>query len=414
MATLATLAAAARAAWLVKARQAQRPPDTDWLLWLILSGRGFGKTRIGAEETCWQAIRAPGTRWAAVGATGDDAREVLAEGPSGIGFVLDRYSQAMGFTVYTHQKQQGAYRLWNGSRIRYLGAEKPERLRGPNWHGGWADEVAAWRYPGTWDQLELSVRAKHPALAAARIIATTTPQPTPLIRRLVAQASATTVGSTYDNAANLDPAFIGKLEDLYGGTRFGRQELHGEVLADIEGALFKAAWLHPADEDAAVEEVVVGVDPAVTHGPESDETGIVIAARVGAGFVVLGDRTGRYSPEEWAQVVAYEVDRWGADRVVAEVNNGGDLVGAVLRTAQVGTRVQKVHASRGKAIRAEPIAALYEQGRVAHLPGLAQLEAQLTEWVPGIGPSPDRVDALVWALTSLSGRTLRPVQSFAT
>jgi len=379
-----------------------------------MSGRGFGKTRIGAEETVWGAIAAPRSRWAAVGSTSDDARETLAEGPSGLRVVLDRYSSAIGFQCYEHQKAHTAFTLWNGSRIRYIGAERPDRLRGPNWHGGWADEVAAWRYPGTWDQLELSVRAVHADLPAARIVATTTPQPTPLIRRLHRQADHITAGSVYDNAENLDPAFIEKLEGLYGGTRFGRQELHGELLTDIEGAMFKPGWIRAVDGDPPLDEVVVGVDPAATHGPESDMTGIVVAGRSGLGYVVLADRTGRYSPEEWAQVVGFEAERWGAERVVAEVNNGGDMVGAVLRNAGVPTRVKQVHASRGKKVRAEPIAALYEQGRVAHVPGLAELEAQLTEWVPGIGPSPDRVDALVWAMSSLSGRVLRPVASFGT
>jgi len=408
--------ALARAAWLRVARADQCPPD-DWrLLWLIRSGRGFGKTRIGAEETVWGALRAPRTRWACVAATGDDARETMAMGPSGLKHVLDRYSEAAGFRVYDHQKNQSAFLLYNDSRIRYLGAERPDRLRGPNWHGGWGDEVAAWRYPDTWDQLELSVRAKHPALPAARIIATTTPKPTPLVRRLVKQADHVTRGSTYDNAANLDPAFVAKLEDLYGGTRFGRQELHGEVLDDIEGALFQASWLRTMDEPPKeLDEVVVAVDPAATATDDSDETGIITAGKWGNEFVVLSDRSGRYTPDEWARVVAHEVDRWGADRVVAEVNNGGDMVGAVLRAADVATRVRQVHATRGKAMRAEPVAALYEQGRVWHLPGLATMETQMVEYVPGVtAKSPDRLDATVWALTSLSGRVLRPVQSFAT
>lgn len=417
MTTPARRLAAARALWLRQARVQQRPPD-DWrLLWLVRSGRGFGKTRIGAEETVWGAARAPGSRWACVAATSDDARETVAMGPSGLKAVLDRYSHALGFTCYTHQKNETAFLLWNDSRIRYLGAERPERLRGPNWHGGWADEVAAWRYPDTWEQLELSVRARHEDLDAARIIATTTPQPTALIRRLVKQADVVTTGSTYDNQQNLDPAFIAKLEGLYGGTRFGRQELHGEVLDDIEGALFKAGWFVHADAPPmhALDEVVVGVDPAVTAGDDSDETGIVVVGRMGDQYVVLSDRSGKYTPDEWARVVAYEVDQWGANTVVAEVNNGGDLVAAVLRTADVPTRVKKVHATRGKAIRAEPVAALYEQGRVRHVPGLATLETQMVEFVPGVTKdSPDRMDALVWAVVSLSGRALRPVQSFAT
>jgi phage terminase large subunit-like protein len=406
--------AAARVWWLQHARANQQAPP-DWaLLWVILSGRGFGKTRMGAEEVVWHAQTAAGSRWACVAPTSDDARETMAFGPSGLRAVLDRYSLALGFQCYEHQKAQTAFALWNGSRIRYIGAEKPDRLRGPNWHGGWGDEVAAWRYPETWDQLELSVRAPHPDLPAARILATTTPKPTPLVRRLARQASVTTTGSTFDNIANLDPAFVAKLEGLYGGTRFGRQELHGEILANIEGAMFRPEWLHPGTPPGPVLEVVVGVDPAVTSGPDADETGIVAVAKHAEGYQVLSDRSGRYTPDEWARVVAHEADRWGADRVVAEVNNGGDLVLAVLRAAGVPTRVKKVHASRGKAIRAEPIAALYEQGLVWHTEGLTTLEQQMVEWVPGVSGSPDRLDALVWALTSLSGRVLRPVGSFAT
>lgn len=414
MPSTAARLAAARAWWLRAARPTQQPPDGWALLWLILSGRGFGKTRMGAEEVTWWAAVAPGTRWACVAPTSDDARETMAFGPSGLKAVLDRYSLALGWPCYEHQKSQTAFALWNGSRIRYIGAEKPDRLRGPNWHGGWADEVAAWRYPDTWDQLELSVRAPHPDLPAARILATTTPKPTPLVRRLHRQASVTTTGSTYENRANLDPAFVAKLEDLYGGTRFGRQELFGEILADIEGALFRPEWLQAGVPAGERLEVVVGVDPAVTSGPDADETGIVVAARHADGYQVLADRSGRYTPDEWARVVAYEAERWGAERVVAEVNNGGDLVVSVLRAAGVPTRVKKVHASRGKAVRAEPIAALYEQGRVWHAEGLTALEQQMVEWVPGVSASPDRLDALVWAMTSLSGRTLRPVVAFAT
>lgn len=417
MATAAARVAAARVYWLQRARPTQIPPD-DWhLLLLILSGRGFGKTREGAEETVWGAIRAKGSRWACVAATSDDARETMALGPSGLMAVLDRYSLALGFQCYTHEKARTTFVLWNGSRIRYLGAERPDRLRGPNFHGGWADEVAAWRYPDTWDQLELSVRAKHPALPSARIIATTTPKPSPLIKRLVAQAENVITGSTYDNADNLDPAFVAKLERLYGGTRFGRQELHGEVLRDIVGALFKDYWIRRTDtyDDTRTTRVIVGVDPAGSHRPDSDETGIITVAQQGEdNYLILSDRSGIYTPEQWAQIAGHEAATWGADLIVAERNYGGDMVKSTLLAAKVPTRVKTVTASRGKAVRAEPIAALYEQGNITHLEGLTDYEVQLTEWVPGIGDSPDRVDAAVWALSELSGRVLRPVQVFGT
>lgn len=413
--TVAQRIAAARALWLREARPAQVPPDEWALLLLILSGRGFGKTREGAEEMAWGAARAAGSRWACVAATTDDARETMAFGPSGLEAVLNRYSRVLGFPCYTHEKARTAFALWNGSRIRYLGAERPERLRGPNWHGGWADEVASWRYPDTWDQLELSVRAKHPGLPSARIMATTTPKPTALIKRLEAQADAVVRGSTYENAANLDPAFIDKLEGLYGGTRFGRQELHGEILRDIVGALFMAEWLRVGEyRQQEVGRVAVGVDPAGSHRPGSDQTGIVTVAEKGDGYIVLSDRSGIYTPDEWAGIAGHEADRWGADVIVAERNYGGDMVASTLRAARVPTRVKTVTASRGKHIRAEPAAALYEQGRVEHVEGLVALEVQMTEWVPGVGDSPDRVDALVWALGELTGRVLRPVQSFAT
>lgn len=416
MASIAQRVAAGRALWLQQAREAQIPP-ADWpLLLLILSGRGFGKTRMGAEETVWGAARASGTRWACVAATSDDARETMAFGPSGLESVLQRYSKALGFTCYEHQKSRTAFALWNGSRIRYLGAERPERLRGPNWHGGWADEVASWRYPETWDQLELSVRASHPGLPSARIIGTTTPKPTALIKRLVKQADLLVRGSTYENAANLDAAFVEKLERLYGGTRFGRQELYGEVLQDIVGALFKAEWLVRSRwEEGQALRVVVGVDPAGSHRPTSDETGIVTAALLpGDEFLVLSDRSGIYTPEQWAGIAGHEAAKWGAETVVAERNYGGDMVKSTLLAARVPARVKTVTASRGKAVRADPVAALYEQGRVKHVEGLTLLEQQMVEWVPGVGDSPDRVDALVWALSELSGRVLRPVQSFGT
>jgi predicted phage terminase large subunit-like protein len=266
------------------------------------------------------------------------------------------------------------------------------------------DELAAWRYSDTWDQLQFGLRLGD----SPRVIVTTTPRPTPLVRSIAAAPDTVlTRGATKDNRKNLAKGVVADLERRYAGTRLGRQELDGEILDDNPGALWKRSAIDSARmrEAPPLRRIVVGVDPAVSATAQSDETGIVVA---GVGFdgrwYVLGDYSGRYSPEQWASRVVAAYRDHKADRVVAEVNQGGDLVVGNLRTVDRNLPVATVHAKRGKALRAEPVSSLYEQGRVSHVGSLAALEDQMTAWDPsGDEASPDRVDALVYALTELMG-----------
>jgi phage terminase large subunit-like protein len=391
------------------ARPDQMPPPSPG--WLLLAGRGAGKTRAAAETVAWWAITRPGTRWAVVGATSSDARDVMIEGVSGLLPILHAYGQ-----VDRWNRSLGELRLTNGSRIRAYSAEEPDRLRGPQHHGAWADEIAAWDRPETLDQLLLGLRlGDDPPL-----VISTTPRPSPLMRALIADESMTiTRASTYDNRANLSAAALARLEDKYGGTRLGRQELLGELLDDTEGALFTRDNLDTyrvRETPTDLVRVVVAIDPAVSSGPDSDETGIVVAAGDDHGHVyVLADYTIRGTPREWAEAAVAAYHRHKADRIVCEVNQGGDLVVSNLRTVDPGKRIpiERVHATRGKALRAQPVASLAEQGRLHLVGSMPDLEDQMTEWLPG-DPSPDRLDAMVYAVTSVAlGRpTPRPVQVF--
>lgn len=389
------------------ARAEQKAPDPGWDVWFILAGRGFGKTRSGSEWAWKKALKHE--RGALIGPTAADVRDTMVEGESGI---LACVPPLLG-AKYEPSKRRVLY--GNGAIQTLFSADEPERLRGPQHEYAWGDEPASWRRAqDAWDNLRFGMRlGDHP-----EILLTGTPKATPFIRGVLAETGVTiTRGSTYANLENLAPSFRRVIMDRYEGTRLGRQELHAEVLDDIEGAIFQASWIRRAlsfDPQQAVR-VAVGLDPAGSHRADSDQTGIVVVALMRDGtLVVLADRSGRYTPMEWAGIAGHEADKWGADLIVAEKNYGGDMVAATLATQKVKTRVKVVTASRGKAVRAEPIAGLYEQGKVEHLDGLGALETQMTEWVPGVGDSPDRVDAMVWAATELTGRELRPVQSFQT
>lgn len=402
-----------------QARDTQLPPAMVWLIWLILAGRGFGKTRTGAEWLVDQALTHPATRWAVVAPTYADARDTCVEGDSGILEVLHR----RGHHDYTWNRSLGEIVLANGTRIKLFSADEPERMRGPQHHGAWGDEPASWRYPEAFDQLMFGLRLGDDP----RVVITGTPKPTKLIRGLVERDDvAVTRGSTFDNADNLAPTMLDEMRRRYEGTRLGRQELHAEILDDVEGALWTQAGIealrvtepisdHPDDQPDYVT-VVVAVDPAVTSGEDSDESGIVTAASMPFGrchwcgplaehdrhFVVLEDISGRHGTNETTRMV---VDAWAqmmADRVVVETNNGGDWIPNAIRAVDPSVAVSKVTATRGKQLRAQPVAALYEQGRVHHVGLFAELEDQMCSWTPDSAGSPDRVDALVWALTDLA------------
>ena len=285
----------------------------------------------------------------------------------------------------------------------YAGDE-PDQLRGPQHDGAWADEPAKWKYPTlAWDNMELGLRLGPDP----RIVATTTPRPIPLLRELIRDPmTVVTRGSTYDNLLNLAPGFIDRVLKKYEGMRLGRQELHAELLEDVPGALWTRELIEASRVPVFPSElrrIVVAVDPAVSNGEESNETGIIVAgvAANGHGYV-LEDLSGRLSPDGWARQAVRAYHHYRADRIVGEVNNGGDLIENVLRTVDPQVSYRSVHASRGKYLRAEPIAALYEQGRIHHVGQFAELEDQLCSFVPNeFNGSPDRLDAAVWALTEL-------------
>lgn len=386
-----------------RARPEQHPPDGDWSTWLIQSGRGWGKTRTGAEWLAEHALSTAASRWAIVAATFPDGRDTCVEGESGLLAVLRRRRPDVDWDSRWN-RSLGEIELPNRSRVKLFTAEKPARLRGPQHHGAWCDEAAAWMNAvETWDQLAFGLRLGD----RPRVVVTTTPQPTRLIRRLVDEETTTvTRGSTFDNAANLPASRLDELRRQYEGTRIGRQELYGELLTDTPGALWTVGGVdaHRVTAAPALQRVVVAIDPAVTSGEDSDATGIIAAALgVDGEYYVLADRTCRDSPDAWARVAVDLYDELAGDRIVAEVNNGGDLVATVLRAVDPSVPVRTVHASRGKRMRAEPVAALYEQGRVHHVGGLPELEDQMTTWTPASADSPDRLDALVWAITDLAG-----------
>jgi phage terminase large subunit-like protein len=386
--------------WEILARPEQRPPEGDWLTWLILAGRGWGKTRTGAEWV--QANVGTYGRWILAGRTSGDLRDIMIEGESGI----LRIARKDNRPTYEPSKRR---LVWpNGSVAALRSADEPEGFRGLQAEAVWADELAAWEYPEAWDQLQLGVRLG----SRPRQVVTTTPRPTRIVRELLADpGTVATRGSTYDNRANLAPAFFRQIVSKYEGTRLGRQELYAEILDDIPGALWTRdairvfpppKVLRHGEHELDLARVVVAIDPAVTSGEDSDETGIVVAGidAQGRGHI-LADRSGRFSPDAWARRAIAAYRDFGADRIVAEVNNGGDLVETVLRAVDPNIPYTAVHASRGKRVRAEPVAALYEQGRVTHAESFPELEDQLCTYTPESGDSPDRLDALVWGVTHL-------------
>jgi len=380
--------------WPTWARPAQLAPSHDWRTWLILAGRGFGKTRTGAE---WvrAAVESVG-RVAIIAPTAADARDIMIEGESGILACCPSSKRPK----YEPSKRRVTF--GNGAIVTAYSADEPDRLRGPQHGAAWCDELASWRYPEAWDMMQMGLRLG----SDPRAVVTTTPRPTTIIRRLMDDpTTAVTRGSTFDNKANLPGQFLAAIRARYEGTRLGRQELYAEVLTDTPGAL----WTHGLIEQHRVREapeltrVVVAVDPAATSGEDSDETGIVVAGIDASGHgYVIADGSTRGTPRQWAEAAVELYRRFRADLIVAEANQGGEMVRHVLSTVDPSVPIRLVHASRGKHTRAEPISSLYEQGRVHHVGSLATLEDQMSSWVSGqSSKSPDRMDAMVWALTEL-------------
>lgn len=369
-------------------------PGADWRTFVLLGGRGAGKTFTGAWWMHHMASSRPGVRIALVGPTLHDVREVMVEGPSGI--------KAMAGGRDRPRWEAGRRRVvWPGGGEAYaFSAEDPDSLRGPQFHQAWADEFCAWRKAETvLETLRLGLRLGDDP----RLLVTTTPRPTPALRRLLAEAGCVqTRAGTAQNAGHLSPAFLAHVKTLYAGTRLEAQELEGLVV-ETEGALFRAEDLKRArgSRPVRLERIVVAVDPPASAG--GDACGIVVAGRLDGRAYVLADLSERgLSPGGWAGKVARAAADFGAQAVVAEKNQGGDMVRTVLANAGCGTLTRLVHASRGKIERAAPVAALYEQGRVVHCDAFPALEEELMGLgAEGAGPSPDRADALVWAVTHL-------------
>ena len=380
------------------ARVEQLPTnDKSWNTWLYLAGRGAGKTRTAAEWLAYQASSNPRTRWAIAAPTYGDVRDTCAEGESGIVRVLQEYG-----TLKDYNRSIGEIFLTNGSRIKLFSGEEPDRFRGPQFHGGWFDELAAFKYPDAWDQYQFGLRLGE----FPQTIVTTTPRPTKLIKDLITRDGVRVQrGSTFDNAKNLAASALAELKLRYENTRLGRQELYGEILDNVEGALWTREMIENARVDSAppLVRVVVAIDPAVTSAATSDETGIVAAGIGNNGdYYILDDKSLRASPDAWARQAVMLYHEYKADKIIAETNNGGDMVIMLLKQVDASVPTKKVTATRGKQLRAEPISSLYEQGRVHHVGYFAELEVQMCEWTPLSNESPDRLDALVWALTELN------------
>jgi phage terminase large subunit-like protein len=385
------------------ARPNQLPPPGAWKVWLILSGRGWGKTRAGAEQVIAWA-RTPGQRLALVAETAADVRDTVVEGESGI------LACSPPWFLPTYQPTKRRLTWPNGTIATTYSGDAPEQLRGPQHHFAWCDEIAKWRYAQeAWDNLELGLRlGQHP-----QVVATTTPRPIPLLRQLLADpGTVVTRGATYENTVNLAATFKERILARYEGTRLGRQELYAELLEDTPGAL----WTRLVLERTRVRQVpplrriVIGLDPG-------NDAGILVAALGDDGHgYVLEDLSLSGSPATWAGQAITGYYKYKANLIVAEANHGGDMVITTIATQDAQVATKKVWASQGKYARAEPVSALYEKGRVHHVGMFAELEDELCNWVPGEGlPSPNRLDGLVWALTELmlgpqplTGLTLAP------
>ena len=389
------------------ARPDQIEPKGDWEIWMVMAGRGFGKTRMGAEWVREQVERGA-KRIALIGETAADTRNVMVEGQSGL---LNIYPPGERPDYQSSKRQI----IWaNGAIAKLYNATEPDQLRGPQHEIAWCDELAKWKYARqTWDQLQFGLRIGD----RPRQIVTTTPRPIELVKAIVSGQEGrvhVTAGKTADNRANLSAAFLEKIETRYGGTRLGRQELEGEILGDIPGALWRLEQIDLYRQKKAPPDlgrIVIAIDPATTCGENSDEHGIIVAALgKGVGYV-LEDASLSGTPLQWARRAIALYDKYQADGIVIEVNQGGDMVAQTLRSVRGEVNVIEVRASRGKHVRAEPIAALYEQGRVHHVGAWPELESQMT-LMTGAGfegnGSPDRVDALVWALSELFPEIVQP------
>ena len=404
--------------WRFWARPKQLPPDGDWAFWVLKAGRGFGKTRTGAEWVRAQIESGQCKRIALVNDTAADVRDVMITGPAGLVSVCPPWNKP----VYVANLRSVTWP--NGGIAIAYSAEAPELLRGPEHDGAWADEPSKWKNlkkadteGGTaWDNLMMGLRIGDP-----QCVVTMTPRNIAWVRELLLRSGVVVTGGTsYENRDNLSPRWFKNVVSKYENTRLGRQELNAELLEDVEGALWTTHLIEAARVPVfpldRLRRVVVAIDPAVSKTATSDETGIVVAAVGDDGEAyVLADGSDKYSPDGWARKAIQLYQQWQADRIIAEANNGGDMVSFTVQTVasqmKVHAPVTLVHASRGKQTRAEPIAALYEQGRVHHVGMFVDLEGQMCGWDPRVDTdSPDRMDALVWAMSHLATEMIQEPQ----
>lgn len=378
--------------WPFWARDKQLPPPGNWRYWLIMAGRGYGKTRTGAEWVREQVKHYPYVNL--IGATTDDAREIMIEGESGLLAICPPNERPR----YIANKRRLEWP--NGARSLVFTADAPERLRGKQHMKLWADELAAWRYEEAWDQAMLGLRLGDNPQACI----TTTPRPVKVIKDLINHPKCiVSTGTTYENRANLAEGFYDDIITKYEGTHLGEQELLAKLIDEVPGALWTRALLerNRVHHYPDLARIVVAIDPAATANAKSNETGIVVGGidQYGEGYII-DCAHGRFSPDEWATQAIRLYKRYDADRIIAEVNNGGDMVEKTLRTVSERVAYTAIRASRGKHTRAEPVVALYEQGKVHHVGLFGEMEDQMCTWTPG-DDSPDLLDAAVWAITEL-------------
>lgn len=386
--------------WRFTARPEQLAPNTAWRTWLLMAGRGFGKTRCGSEFVIDEVRQGRARRVALVGRTAADCRDVMVEGQSGI--------LACSPDDFRPEYEPSKRRLtWpNGAVASTYSADKPDQLRGPQHDLAWADELAAWQRWDSWDQLQFGMRlGDNP-----RTIVTTTPRPLTALKRLAdADDTHVTRGRTSDNMHNLAASFIAAIHDRYAGSTLGRQELEGELLSELPGALFARRDIEEnrCKDAPSMQRIVVAIDPATTSKEGSDESGIVVVGMAGRDFYVLADLSFKGTPEKVCRRAIEAYNDFRADRIVVEANQGGDTWRTIIEGINPTVAIKSVHASRGKQARAEPVGARYEQARVHHVGIFERLEDQLCNYVPSMTrESPDRLDALVWAVTELDESTM--------
>lgn len=377
--------------------------DQQWLIWLFCGGRGTGKSATGSQWVIHQALTTPNSEWAIMAPTFRDTRKVCIEGSTGILAALNPGE------LVQYRRNELQLLLANGSVIYGYSGDQPDRIRGANLWGAWVDELSSFRYPEVWHE------GLMPALRKGtwpRVLVTTTPKPTALIKELVLRDDGSvhlTKGSTWENAENLSAAALTELRAQYEGTRLGRQELEGELLLDLDGALWKREDIDRArlkhDQVPDLTRVVVALDPAMTSSKDSDESGIIVAGESRGEAYVLADFSMKGTPLTVMRRVVGAYREFAADAVVFEINQGYDYLRQVLAGVDPDVPYRKVAATRGKLLRAEPVASLYEQHRIHHIGVFPELEDQMVSWIPDTGRSPDRVDALVYAIADLKGLT---------